>query len=520
MSFLSPVPSQKDAVRYIDTTVQRSEGKLILGGHSKGGNLAVYASVFARPSVKKRIITVYNNDGPGFDSNFVKHPDYLAILPRIKSIVPYCSVVGMLLNHDGDYEVVKSSQSGLMQHDSMSWQVIGPDFETEQECFENDGKGTFRYMTDGKPMKIEVPSDKYDEAVMAMEEKIKNGQVKGVSDPNEAKNIVKKGHFTYAQAKNIAKAGTVESLTYDAVNGTIIASSAFGVTAMITFATSMWNGEDFEDAIKIATYSGLKVGGTAFITSVLAAQLSKAGLNSALVGSSEAIVAMMGPKASAVLINAFRIGSKPIYGAAAMKAAAKLLRSNTITAGITFVVLSSFDVANIFRGRISGKQLFKNMANTAATVGAGTGGWVAGAAIGSAIPGIGTIVGGLVGSMVAGSAAGKVTNAVVGSFIEDDADKMVEIIQDVFTEMASEYLLSNKEAEKSVDRLKDKLDGKTLKDMFASNDRKKFARNLLIPIIENQISKREVIHKLTEEQMLYGIREVLEDISDMEESYA
>ena len=133
MSFLSPVPSQKDAVRYIDTTVQRSEGKLILGGHSKGGNLAVYASVFARPSVKKRIITVYNNDGPGFDSDFVKHPDYLAILPKIKSIVPYGSVVGMLLNHDGDYEVVKSSQSGLMQHDSMSWQVIGPDFETEQE---------------------------------------------------------------------------------------------------------------------------------------------------------------------------------------------------------------------------------------------------------------------------------------------------------------------------------------------------------------------------------------------------
>ena len=88
MSFLSPVPSQKDAVRYIDTTVQRSEGKLILGGHSKGGNLAVYASVFARPSVKKRIITVYNNDGPGIDSDFVKPPDYLAILPKIKSIVP------------------------------------------------------------------------------------------------------------------------------------------------------------------------------------------------------------------------------------------------------------------------------------------------------------------------------------------------------------------------------------------------------------------------------------------------
>lgn len=174
------------------------------------------------------------------------------------------------------------------------------------ECFEEDGKGAFRYMIDGKPMQIEVPSDKYDEALNAMEEKIRNGQVKGVNDPEEAKSIVRKGHFTYTQAKNIAEAGTVESLTYDAVNGAIIATSAFGVTAMITLATSIWNGEDFEDAVKIATYSGLKVGGTAFVTSILAAQLSKAGLNSALVGSSEAIVSMMGPKASEYLLCLFQ----------------------------------------------------------------------------------------------------------------------------------------------------------------------------------------------------------------------
>lgn len=383
------------------------------------------------------------------------------------------------------------------------------------ECFEENGKGTFRYMIDGKPMQIEVPSDKYDEALKAMEEKIRNGQVKGVTDPEEAKNIVRKGHFTYAQAKNIAKAGTIESLTYDAVNGIIIATSAFGVTAMITLATSVWNGEDFEDAVKIATYSGLKVGGTAFVTSVLAAQLSKAGLNSALVGSSEVIVSMMGPKASAVLINAFRAGAKPIYGAAAMKSAAKLLRGNAITAGVTFVVLSSFDVANIFRGRISGKQLFKNMAGTAATVGGGTGGWIAGAAAGSAVlPGIGTVIGGIAGSLVGGAAAGKATNAVVGTFIEDDADEMVEIIQAVFTDMASEYLLSNKEAEKSVDKLRDKLDGKILKDMFASSDRKLFARNMLTPIIEKETAKREIIHNLSTEQMMNSVKTVLEEIND------
>lgn len=381
------------------------------------------------------------------------------------------------------------------------------------ECFADDGKGAFRYMKDGRPMQIEVPSDKYAAAVQAMEEKIRRGQVEGVTDPKEAKNIVRKGHFTYEQAKNIAKAGTVESLTYDAVNGMIIASSAFGVTAMITFATSVWNGEDFDAALKVATYSGLKVGGTAFITTIIASQLSKAGLNSALVGSSEAIVAFMGPKASAVLINAFRSGSN-IYGAAAMKSAAKLLRGNAITAGVTVIVLSSFDVANIFRGRISGKQLFKNLTNTATTVASGTGGWLAGAAVGSAIlPGVGTVLGGLIGSIGAGAVVGKATDKVLGTFIEDDADEMVKIIETVFGEMAKEYLLNQKEAEKSVDKLGEKLNEKILKDMFASNNRKIFARELLIPIIENEVIKRKKIVAISDEQMVCGLKAVLEEIA-------
>ena len=390
------------------------------------------------------------------------------------------------------------------------------------ECFEEGGKGNFRYMFDGKPMQIEVPSDKYDDAIRAMEDKIRNGQVDGVTNPEEAKNIVRKGHFTYEQAKNIAKAGTVESLTYDAVNGVIIATGAFGVTAMITLATSIWGGEEFDNAIKMATYSGLKVGGTAFITSVIAAQLSKAGLNSALVGSSEVIVSMMGPKASALLINAFRGSSeKMIYGAAAMKSAAKLLRGNVITAGVTFVVLSSFDVVNIFRGRISGEQLFKNMIESAATIGGGAGGLImgaaAGAALGSIVPGIGTVigtVGGVAGSLIGGATAGKLSSKVTSEFLEDDADEMVKIMQEVFTDMSSEYLLNNKEAEKSVDKLKEKLDGKTLKDMFASSDRKQFARKMLIPIIESETAKRKAIQKPSTDLMIASIKTVLEEISD------
>lgn len=128
------------------------------------------------------------------------------------------------------------------------------------------------------------------------------------------------------------------------------------------------------------------------------------------------------------------------------------------------------------------------------------------------------MIGGIAGSLIGGSAAGKVSNAVAGEFIEDDADEMVEIIQDVFTDMASEYLLNNKEAEKSVDKLRDTLDGKVLKDMFAGNDRKEFARDLLTPIIERETAKRESIHNLSAEQMITSVRNVLEEINDAYEA--
>ncbi len=400
-------------------------------------------------------------------------------------------------------------------------------------CFEN---GKFRYYDNGHPMQIEVPSDMYEAAVSAMEDRIRAGQIEGVK-VEDARDIVRKGHFTYEQVKNIAKAGTVESLMYDAVDGAIIAGSAFGVTAVLTFATSLWSGEEYKAALQKATCTGIKVGGVSFLTTVLAGQLSKAGLNSALVNSSEAIVSLMGPKASALLINAFRNGSN-IYGAAAMKSAAKLLRGNAITGIITVGVFSASDIANIFRGRISGQQLFKNITNTAATVAGGTGGGVGGAAVGamvggtiggavgSVVPGAGTaagaaagamigkVVGGLAGSVGGGILAGKAADGVVGKFIEDDAVEMVDIIQDVFGEMAQEYLLTKEEANLSVEMLGKKLDGKTLKYMYASEDRKAFARDLLQPVLESEISGRQRILMPSNEQIIEQVKNVLEMIYD------
>lgn len=140
LGFIMPIPSQVDALRYVNSTVKKGSGKLILGGHSKGGNLAIYAAVLAKASVKKKIITVYNNDGPGFDEKFIKSEKYMESLPKIIGIVPKHSIVGMLLNHDEDYMIVESSQNGIMQHDAMSWQVKGNTFVTASRLDEQSRK--------------------------------------------------------------------------------------------------------------------------------------------------------------------------------------------------------------------------------------------------------------------------------------------------------------------------------------------------------------------------------------------
>ena len=210
-----------------------------------------------------------------------------------------------------------------------------------------------------------------------------------------------------------------------------------------------------------------------------------------------------------------------------MKSAAKLLRGNVITAAASVVVLSSVDIVNIFSGRISGKQLFKNLTNTTASVVGGTAGWVggaaAGAAIGSVIPGIGTAIGGalgaiggFLGAIGGGSVAAKASSTVMDAFVEDDADEMQRILQARFQVLAEDYLLNEKEAIEIVDELQGVLTASKLKDMFASSNRNNFADNTLRPLIEKVIKKRAKVKMLTEEELAVGMRNLLEEMADEE----
>ena len=131
LACMPEVPAQKKAVAYTWTVAKQFPRKrLRLGGHSKGGNLAVYAGVFCPENVQKRIIAVWSNDGPGFHDDLLDLPEHRRVAERIYSIVPKSSVVGMLLEHEEDYTVVDSDQLGFMQHDGFSWQVMGDHFIT------------------------------------------------------------------------------------------------------------------------------------------------------------------------------------------------------------------------------------------------------------------------------------------------------------------------------------------------------------------------------------------------------
>ena len=122
------VPAQIDAVNYLNNVANKTKGTLMLGGHSKGGNLAIYAAAKVSSKINKRIEIIYNYDGPGFSSDRINSPEFTSIIPKIKSYYPHFSIIGMMFYRAGTYSVVESDELGIMQHDAMSWHLFGKKF--------------------------------------------------------------------------------------------------------------------------------------------------------------------------------------------------------------------------------------------------------------------------------------------------------------------------------------------------------------------------------------------------------
>ena len=339
--------------------------------------------------------------------------------------------------------------------------------------------GKYRYLdSNGNPMQLEVPSDQYDEAIRIMEEKIRKGQVPGCKNPKDASKIIRKGNITLKQAINIAKAGTVESLVFDAAHGAVIGLSAAGISSTIILARALWNGEDLDTALDIAMYSGIQAGGIAFVTSVVSSQITKIGVSNLLIKPSNELVKLLPSTVRKQLLAAIRDGA-PIYGAAASKNLAKLLRGNFITQVVTVLVLSSNDIFHYAQGKISGKQLFKEVTTLVSGL---IGGGVVGVLLAPLGP-VGVIIGSIIGTGLSSEAMRRLLN----QFIEDDAIKLIEIVNNRFAILANEYLLSKSELDLAVEVLRGCLVHSKLLEMYASEDRMRFADELVEKCITSVI---------------------------------
>ena len=129
LSYMSRTEGQRLAVEYMQRNFENTNLRLRVGGHSKGGNFAVYASAFAGEAVRKQIKSVYSNDAPGFRDEIISKPEYKQIEDRTINIIPQDSIIGRLLSAGKDAIVVRSSKRGIMQHDALSWQVMGNRFQ-------------------------------------------------------------------------------------------------------------------------------------------------------------------------------------------------------------------------------------------------------------------------------------------------------------------------------------------------------------------------------------------------------
>ncbi len=372
---------------------------------------------------------------------------------------------------------------------------IGAAFEHKQAVYLND---------DGRMMQIEVPRDQYNQAVQEMQKRIKGGQVPGETNPENAKKYVRKGHFTYTQANNIALAGTIEGISVDIAQGIVCSLPGAGITFALSFASAVWHGQDIKEAAKQSTLSSLKVMGKSAAIYTITMQLSR-----------DKIVNIFAPKvmvgeSGKQVVKSFGYVNNPIFTGAEKVAekisssgiaksklgkAVKLDKVNgqkVIGGTVTAVVVYGPDILKACSGKISGKQLIKNSTvNTAGLIGT---------AIGTAIPI--PVVGSVIGGMIGGAVGGFVAKKIMDKFIEDDAVIMFRIMREEFLDIVMLYSFNKEEFDEIVSATIGNSEmSKVLQAMYQSGTPKDYADALINAVVQSVLSKRE---KITQNKIEQG----------------
>lgn len=137
MTYMTEIPAQQSATEYLKKMMDKSKQTIYVAGHSKGGNLAIYASSHMSAENQKRIKRIIAYDSPGVHPSVIQSTGYQAIKDRIQPIIPQHSIIGMLLETPEHAEIVESKAFGLLQHISFTWEIDGHDFKRAAALTEN-----------------------------------------------------------------------------------------------------------------------------------------------------------------------------------------------------------------------------------------------------------------------------------------------------------------------------------------------------------------------------------------------
>ena len=383
--------------------------------------------------------------------------------------------------------------------------------ETVAAAFDSNS-GYYRY----EGQVLEVPKDQWQDCVKFMRKRIEQGKVPGIKNPADAEKIVRQGSVTYQQAKNIARAGNIDSLIFDAKTQIVTSISVFPISFAVTFAHSRWRGESIKDATMAALGCAVLSGSTMILTGVVSAQLLRTGIGSfgatSVRNGVQAISRTPAGREVTRQLATVSLG-KSIAGGAAVNHVSRLLRTNAITAAVAAIVTSTPDFYRaVFKRSISWQQFAKNTAINAAGVITGTAGWIGGAAIGSVFPGVGTVLGGLVGGSVCslGAGIGGTTAAkfLADKFVKDDLERLIAILQKEIERLSSEYMLTEGEFESILTEINEKVNPKWLRRMFKQKDPSIFLRVEFEHLFKAIVRKRSKVSLPSVEQL----KSAMEDI--------
>lgn len=129
MTYMAEIPAQKSASNYLSKLMDSMTGRFYISGHSKGGNLAVYASSQQTADKQEHILKVLTFDAPGVHRSIIESDGFKAIESRIETIIPENSIVGMMLETPKGAHIVQSRAIGLLQHITFSWEIENHDFK-------------------------------------------------------------------------------------------------------------------------------------------------------------------------------------------------------------------------------------------------------------------------------------------------------------------------------------------------------------------------------------------------------